>query len=90
MKEQINFNNYREKLTQEDKEQIIDVITKRCRVNTINRIRSVLTYDASKIPKFGILNRLVKETYGWTYIVGQYAPSEYQTIRDIFLGKIKE
>lgn len=87
---QINFNNYREQLTQEDKEQIIDAITPRCRVNTINRLRSILAYDASKIPHFGILQRLVKENNKWQYIVGQYAPPELQTIRDIFLGKIKE
>ena len=43
---QVNFNNSRETLTDDDRDQIIAIITKGCRLKNTMRIRSILTYSA--------------------------------------------
>jgi len=68
MKEQINFNNYRNKLTENDIDEIISVIGTRCRINTIEKLRANLNYHASIIPHYGILNRLMYVEVGRTWV----------------------
>lgn len=91
---QINFNDYlrsnREQLelTGQDIEQIIEIVGYRCRVKTVNRLRSILTYGLGRIMSYGIFNRLVKEDRGWTYVAGQDYTSEIKTLRDCILGRI--
>lgn len=80
---QINFNNYREQLTEQDKEEIAKELCYRCHLKTYKRVLSCLKYNALSIPHYGILGRIVKERDKWQYIVGQYAPSELKTIRNI-------
>lgn len=82
---QINFNNYRQQLTDADKEQIAAEICYRCRLKTYQRVLSVLKYNCSSLPEYGIFNRIVKERDKWQYVVGQYAPSELKTIRELIL-----
>ena len=91
---QINFNDYLRssnqnlELTDQDIEQIIEIVGYRCRVKTVNRLRSILTYGLGSIQSYGIFNRLIKEDRGWTYIPGQDYTSEIKTLRDCILGRI--
>jgi hypothetical protein len=79
-----NFNDLKNKLTENDIEQLLDLVGYRCQAKTINRMRSVLTYSASSISYYGILNRLYKSKTQWEYCAGQSYPDEIRTIRAIF------
>lgn len=81
------FNDLKTSLTEQDIDQIISVIGSRCRVKTINRLRSILTYGPSTIEYAGILNRLMKENGTWSYCAGQSYPDEIRTVREVILGK---
>lgn len=81
----ITFNDFKNQLTETDIEQIVSLIGKSCRIKTINRLRSMLTYGVNAIPSCGILNRLTKEKTGWFYCAGQSYPDEIRTVREIIL-----
>jgi len=83
---QLNFNNLRTKLTEKDKEEIFEILAKgtrqKTRVLLVKRLESYLDL----IPKYGIFNRLTKESYGWSYwSAGQSYPDEIRTMRTIVL-----
>ena len=80
------FNDLKSQLTEQDIDQIIEIIGKRCRIRTVQRIRSVLTYHPSSIRSYGILERLMKEESGWSYCAGQSYPDEIRTVRECILG----
>ena len=82
---QLNFNNQRGNLSENDIDAIIELIGHRCRVPTIRRLRSMLTYGRDAIPHYGILERLMKDDNGWSYCAGQSYPDEIKTIRNIIL-----
>ena len=82
---QLNFNNQRDKLTEKDIEQLIDVIGSRCRAKTKDRLRSILTYGIGTIGHYGIFNRLIKENNDWSYCAGQSYPDEIRTVRELIL-----
>lgn len=84
---QLNFNNQKTLLTEQDIDQLIEIIGYRCRVKTVNRLRSVLTYGPSTVPTYGIFERLIKENGSWSYFAGQSYPDEIKTVREIILGK---
>jgi hypothetical protein len=84
---QLNFNNQKTQLTEQDVDSIIAVIGYRCRVRTINRLRSVLTYMPSQVKSYGILDRLMKEADGsWSYCAGQSYTDELKVVRECILG----
>lgn len=56
-----SFNDLKNQLSEQDIDQIIEIIGHRCRVKTCNRLRSILTYSPSLIPTYGILERLTKK-----------------------------
>jgi hypothetical protein len=82
---QINFNNYREKLTEDDIDQIVGIICKGCRPTMWGRIRKTLEYFPISIPHLGIFERLIKENGKWRYIAGQSYPDEIKTVRESIL-----
>jgi hypothetical protein len=82
---QINFNNSRETLTEADKDQIIALVTKGCRLKNTMRIRSILTYSALSLTHYGIFNRIIKEDGAWRYIAGQSYADEIKTVRELIL-----
>lgn len=84
MKE-INFNDKKLNLTENDIDQIVSILGKKCRINTIRRLRSILTYSPSMIKSYGILNRLILEDNQWRYIAGQDYVSEVKTVRQLIL-----
>lgn len=86
METQINLNNIKE-LSENDIDQIIEVIGYRCRIKTIQRLRSILTYGKSTIGSYGIYNRLIKENGKWQYVAGQSYTDELRIVRDCILGK---
>jgi hypothetical protein len=81
------FNNLKSNLTDQDIDELVAIIGHRCRPKTKTRIRSILKYDASKIPMAGILDRLSKESHGWQYFAGQSYPDEIRVVRNIILNK---
>lgn len=82
---QINFNNSRETLTENDKDQIIAIVTKGCRIKNTMRVRSILTYDALRLSHYGIFSRLIKEGDRWGYCAGQSYTDEIKTVRELIL-----
>lgn len=85
---QLNFNNQRESLTEDDISQLVALLGKRCRVKTIRHLESSLKYGLSRVPHYGILDRLIKEQGQWSYCAGQSYPDEIRTVRNIILGRI--
>jgi hypothetical protein len=89
MKQYKDLNEMKTQLTEQDIDSIISIIGARCRVKTINRLRSILTYSASSIGNYGIYGRLWKTDKGyWEYCAGQCYTSEIKTVRECILGKI--
>jgi hypothetical protein len=82
---QINFNNYRDKLTEKDKAEIFEILSSRCRQKTKELLAKRLDKHLDLIPEYGILNRLIKEKHGWNYCAGQSYPDEIRTVRKIIL-----
>lgn len=82
---QINFNNYKEKMTEKDKEEIFEILAKGTRQKTRELLALRLEKHLDLIPEFGILDRLIKESYGWNYCAGQSYPDEIRTVRKIIL-----
>lgn len=82
---QQSFNDLKTNLTENDIDQLVNLLGHRCRVRTCQRIRSVLTYSPSMIPVYGILNRLIKEGDTWHYCAGQSYPDEIRTVREIII-----
>ena len=78
-----SFNDLKNQLSEQDIDQIIEIVGYRCRVKTCNRLRSILTYSPSLIQTYGILERLTKENGGWSYCAGQSYPDEIKTLREI-------
>tara|TARA_R100000781_G_scaffold2334_3_gene3840 strand:- start:2085 stop:2348 length:264 start_codon:yes stop_codon:yes gene_type:complete len=82
---QINFNNYKDKMTEKDKEEIFEIVSSRCRQKTKELLALRLEKHLDLIPEYGILNRLIKEEHGWFYCAGQSYPDEIRTVRKIIL-----
>ena len=85
MMKQINFNNYKEKMTEKDKEEIFEILAEGTRQKTRELLAKRLDKHLDLIPEFGILNRLIKENHGWNYCAGQSYPDEIRTVRKIIL-----
>lgn len=86
MKTQSTFNDLKTNLSESDIESILSIIGYSCRIKTINRLRSILTYSPSLIPNYGIMERLVLEDGQWHYIAGQSYPDEIRTVREVILN----
>jgi hypothetical protein len=83
---QLNFNNQKSNLSESDIDQIVSIITHRCRIKTTDRVRSILTYSPSLIPSYGIFERLMKEDDGkWHYCAGQSYTDEIRTLRELVI-----
>lgn len=87
MKQQ-SLNTLKSILTESDIEQIVSIICHRCRIETYNRVRSILTYSPSSIGNYGIYDRLTKESGTWSYVAGQSYIDEIRTLRYCILGKV--
>tara|TARA_Y100000004_G_C8952282_1_gene429138 strand:- start:855 stop:1118 length:264 start_codon:yes stop_codon:yes gene_type:complete len=82
---QINFNNYKDKMIEKDKEEIFEIVSSRCRQKTKELLAKRLNDHLNLIPEYGILNRLIKEEHGWFYCAGQSYADEIRTVRKIIL-----
>jgi len=81
-----SFNDLKTNLTENDINQIVSIVCRKCRVDTYRLVRSILTYHPSSIPHYGILERLTKEPDGtWFYCAGQSYPDEIRTVREIII-----
>lgn len=85
MRQQKNFNNCKSNFDTHDIYQLVSLIGRRCSLRTKQRLTSVLTYDAMKLPCYGIFERLMFEQYEWSYCAGQDYTAEIKTIRNIIL-----
>jgi len=82
---QINFNNNRERMTDDDKQQIFDLLSKGLRTKNFNLLHRRIFEHLFMIPYHGILERIIKDDSGWSYCAGQSYPDEIRTIRKIIL-----
>ena len=83
---ELNFNTYRNDMTAADIDSLFELLTSRCGQATKTQIRSILTYGKSRLPHYGIFNRLVRLGDGdWTYYAGQDYKEEIRTIRKILI-----
>lgn len=83
---QINFNNYKDKMTQNDLEQIFELLSSGLRSKNRELLRTRLNRHINLIPQYGILERLIKAEHGWEYTAGQSYPDEIRTLRNIILN----
>lgn len=83
---QINFNNYRQQLTEQDTNEIFEILSKGLRSKNRELLAKRLNHHLELIPYFGILDRLIKESYGWSYCAGQSYTDEIRTVRQIILN----
>lgn len=79
-------------LTGNDIDQLVDLLTHRCRHYTNNRVRSVLTYGPKSLPHHGIFERVYAEAKGesefvWHYCAGQDYVAEIRTVRELIVGR---
>jgi hypothetical protein len=84
---QINFNNYREKLKEDDIDQLVSLICDKCRAATYNDVREAMTKHSSLIPRFGIFDRLIKDNGKWRYVAGQSYPEEMREVRKLIIKR---
>jgi hypothetical protein len=82
---QFNFNSDRELLTDDDKQQIFELLSKGLRANNYNLLNDRIFNCLGMIPYHGILGRVIKEDCGWSYCAGQSYPDEIRTVRKIIL-----
>lgn len=80
-----NFNNMKSKFTTVDISELVALIGSRCSLQTKNRLASILTYESSKLPNYGIFERLMFNDHSWSYCAGQDYRAEIKTIRNIIL-----
>ena len=84
---QLNFNNQKNNLTEQDIDEIVALVCHRCRIDTYNKVRNILTKVPSTVPFFGILERLIKEDGKWTYCVGQSYTDEIKVVRECIIKR---
>jgi hypothetical protein len=82
---QLNFNNQKTSLSETDIDQLVSIIGERCRLKTVQRLRSILTYSASSLRSYGIFDRLIKDKDRWEYVAGQSYTDEIRTVRELIL-----
>jgi hypothetical protein len=82
---QLNFNNQKDNLTENDIEQLISFIGYKCSQKTKLRLKSILTYGTGTIKPYGILSRLIKDGGLWSYVAGQSYDDEIRTVRNCIL-----
>lgn len=83
-----SFNQLKTQLTETDIDNLVSLLGHRCQERTKTRLRSILTYSPSRIPSYGIFERLTADFDGnWSYCAGQSYPDEIRTCREIILGK---
>lgn len=71
-------------LSENDIDQIMVIVSHRCRIKTCQRLRFTLNH-IHECKNYGIYSRLVKENGKWTYICGQSWNDEMRTLRECIL-----
>lgn len=72
-------------LTDSDVEEIATLLTKRCKMRTVNTVRWALMGLPNGY-NFGIFGRLIKHPeHGWSYCAGQSYPDEIRTVRELLI-----
>lgn len=76
------------KLTEEDIDNLMQLLTSRCNDRTKWSVRTALKYIHHERTYYGIYERVVKEpkTGRWHYIAGQSYPDEIRTVRSLLRG----
>jgi len=82
---QITLNIAKKNLTTRDVINLTTIIGKGCRQKTKDRIASCLTYSSSRLPNYGIFDRLMFEDFEWSYCAGQDYRAEIKTIRELII-----
>jgi len=82
---QKNFNNSKANFELTDVHALASIIGKGCRQKTKDRLLSILIYDSSKIPSYGILERLIFNDFEWIYCAGQDYRAEIKMIREALI-----
>lgn len=80
-----DFNRDRENLTEQDLEEIFDLLAPRMRSANKALLWRRLTEHLSMIPHYGILSRIMQDSHGWSYCAGQDYTEEIKTVRKIIL-----
>lgn len=85
MRTKNTFNDLKEQLTENDIDQLIAILGKGLRMKNAQLLRRRLLSHTGMIPAYGILERLTKESHGWSYCAGQSYVDEIRTVRSIIL-----
>lgn len=82
-----NFSDLKNDLSEQDINEILQLVGKGCRDKTKIRLRTILNQCPRFIEDCGIMRRLTKEPHGWEYCAGQDYVSEIKTVREVILGR---
>ena len=75
------------KLTEEDIDSLMQLLTSRCNPRTKHAVRTALMFPQEEKPH-GIYERIIKDpkTGRWSYIAGQSYNDEIRTVRSLLRG----
>ena len=82
-----NFFDSKTELNENEKAQLVEILTKRCGLKVFNRIRSLVTYDLSTLINDGFLRRFYERDGQIHYCAGQSYPCEIRRIRQDILRR---
>lgn len=80
-----NFNTVKNNLSTRDCLELANLLGHRCSLKTKAHLVTRLTYDSTRLPSYGIFERLVFENFEWSYCAGMDYRAEIRTIRNLIL-----
>jgi len=75
------------KLESMERQELINILTRRCGEKTHRRVTSILTYNFETVRETGLLDRFYVNESGLHYCAGQSYPCEIRRIRQEILKR---
>lgn len=79
------YTELKNELTEDDRQQLLEILGHRCRQSTKKKLQNRLERFSESVPQYGIIDRLLYERGQWQYCAGQSYIDEIRTVRKIFL-----
>lgn len=82
---QYTYTELKNELTEDDRQQLLEILGHRCRQSTKKKLQNRLERFSGSVPVYGVIDRLLYERGQWQYCAGQSYTDEIRTVRKIFL-----
>jgi len=80
-----NIDGSQDRLTEEQADQLFDLLSKRCKADTKDRLYRRLKIPLACWPEYGIFNRLHFEQGEFSYCAGQCYITEIKLVRELII-----